>query len=212
MRWSINSSPRSVRKNAIVTKRLRTALVLVSFGAFVVWPGARVGAQPDDGLPDDDGAPPEEYEPSADARTAQVFAAEAAATPGPMSPPVDNAFPISGALRRAHATTPSATRVAGGGRTWGWTASLRWAPRSSPSRTAGSGLATPGGAYDCATGARRHLWKPRQHPWPLRLRVLLRPPRLDRRGRRPACRERPGDRHGREHGQRLRRPITSTSR
>ena len=134
-----------------MTKRLRTAVVLTLFAGFVVWPGARVGAQPDEGLPDDDGAPPEEYEPSADARTAQVFAAEAAAS-GPMSPPVDNAFPISGLSQSA--CNDSFGDPRSGGRTHMGVDCF--APLGTPLVAVEDGwirTATLGGAYDCTTGA-----------------------------------------------------------
>ena len=124
----------------------------MSFAAFVVWPGAEVGAQPDDGLPDDDGAPPSEYEPSPDspeARTAQVFADELA--PGAVTPPADNAFPISGLSRAACSDSFGDPRS--GGRTHMGVDCF--APVGTPLVAVEDGwvrYATPGAVYDCATG------------------------------------------------------------
>ncbi len=50
-------------------------------------------------VPPDDGAPPEEYIPSIEGRSVFSLLAEGEGESLPTSPPVDNAFPISGRLR-----------------------------------------------------------------------------------------------------------------
>ena len=113
------------------------------------WPGPRAGAQEDD-LPDDDGAPPSEYEPSVEARSAQVLADEVPAHL-PVSPPVDNSFPISGASQGSCSDSFGDPRS--GGRTHMGVDCF--APLGTPLVAVEDGwirYATPGGPYDCATG------------------------------------------------------------
>ena len=119
--------------------------------AFLIAPGLQAQAQPDDDLPEDDGAPPEEYEPLPEGRTIEPPTRLAVEGEGPQSPPAHNAFPISGASRRSCSDSFGDPRS--GGRTHMGVDCF--APLGTPLVAVEDGAiryATPGGPYDCTTG------------------------------------------------------------